>query len=372
MVHDIAPRTHPHRRAGLAVRVVIVTGSAGLVGSEAARFYAHAGHLVVGIDNDMRSQFFGAEASTRPTRDALIESLGERYLHKDTDIRDAVAVDALFSTYGSDVYAVIHTASQPSHDWAAREPSTDFGINATATLSLLEATRKHAPSAPFVFTSTNKVYGDTPNLLPFVELETRWDLPTDHPSYSGVSEAMSIDNSTHSLFGVSKAAADLLVQEYGRYFGLRTVAFRCGCITGPAHAAAKLHGFLAYLGLCFREGRPYQVIGYRGKQVRDNIASVDLVRAFDAYIASDLPGGLVLNMGGGRDNSCSVLEAIDMCARISGRTIEYDFVDTPRIGDHQWYISDLKRSRELLPDWDITESLQATITALFDPVPQRG
>jgi CDP-paratose 2-epimerase len=248
---------------------------------------------------------------------------------------------------------------------------TDFSINASATLILLEATRTHAPKAAFVFTSTNKVYGDTPNRLPFVELETRWDLPHEHPAYDGIDESMSIDDSTHSLFGVSKVAADLLVQEYGRYFGLRTAAFRCGCITGPAHAAAKLHGFLAYLVLCFKERRAYQVIGYRGKQVRDNIASVDLVRAFDAYLRSDLPGGAVFNMGGGRANSCSIVEAIDICTRISGRTLTHDYVEQPRIGDHQWYISDLTRARAELPGWDITESLEQTITTLFDPVAGR-
>ena len=353
------------------MQVVIVTGSSGLVGSEAARFFASAGSLVVGLDNDMRAHFFGADASTRPTRDALVQSLADRYIHVESDIRDAKTVDELFSTYGRDIAAVIHAASQPSHDWAAREPMTDFSINASATLILLESTRKHAPHAPFIFTSTNKVYGDTPNTLPLVELETRWDLPPGHHFYDGIDESMSIDNSTHSLFGVSKAAADLLVQEYGRYFGLRTATFRCGCITGPAHAAAKLHGFLAYLVLCFKERRPYQVIGYGGKQVRDNIASIDLVRAFDMYMRSDLAGGAVFNMGGGRANSCSIVEAIDLCTRISGRTLQQDYVDRPRIGDHQWYISNLGRARAQLPGWDVTESLEKTITSLFDPVSNR-
>ncbi len=348
--------------------VVIVTGASGLIGSEAAVCYAEAGHLVVGLDNDMRSYFFGPEASTAPTRETLKETLGDRYVDCAVDVRDRARLNQLFATYGSDVAVVVHAAGQPSHDWAAGEPETDFGINAGGTLAVLEATRLHAPAAAFVFTSTNKVYGDRPNLLPLVEGPTRWDLPPDHPLFDGVDESMSIDATTHSLFGVSKVAGDLLVQEYGRYFGMRTAAFRCGCVTGRAHAGARLHGFLAYLALFFRRRRDYEIIGYRGKQVRDNIAARDVVRAMDAYVRSGLPGGRVYNLGGGRANSCSVLEAIELCRRISGSALSYQFVDTPRRGDHQWYISDLCRARSELPDWDVTESLEQMVTAMFDPV----
>jgi CDP-paratose 2-epimerase len=346
--------------------IVVVTGSAGLIGSAAVRHYAGAGHLVVGIDNDMRARFFGPEASTAPTRDALVCELGAHYLHYHLDVRDSERIEELFSTYSSDIEVVVHAASQPSHDWAARDPRTDFDINASATLTLLEATRHYAPAAAFIFTSTNKVYGDSPNRLPFVELPTRWDLPVDHPAYDGIPESMSIDASLHSLFGVSKTSADLLVQEYGRYFGLRTVVFRCGCLTGRASAGAPLHGFLSYLVRCFRERRPYQIIGYAGKQVRDIIHSADVISVFDAYVRSGLPGGRVYNLGGGRRNSCSVLEAISMCRHMCGHSIELSMIEAPRVGDHQWYITDLSRIREDFPDWRITHSLESTVTSMLD------
>jgi CDP-paratose 2-epimerase len=258
----------------------VITGSAGLIGAESSRFFAAKGLDILGIDNDMRSQFFGPEASTAWSRRRLeAEVVG--YRHYDIDIRDQGAVAHLFSQYGRNIEVVIHTAAQPSHDWAGRAPGVDFSINAVGTLNVLEATHQNCPEAPFIFTSTNKVYGDAPNRLPLIELSTRWELPDEHPyGPCGIDESMSIDQSLHSLFGASKAAADLLVQEYGRYFGMKTACFRGGCLTGPGHSGAQLHGFLAYLVKCAVTDAPYVVLGYGGKQVRDNIHSYDLVNAF--------------------------------------------------------------------------------------------
>src|SRR6184192_4423505 len=292
----------------MKLRTIIVTGSAGLIGSETVKTFAKEAGRVVGIDNDMRAQFFGPEASTRKTRDDLIASV-RGYQHHNIDIRDRGAVTELFKQHRGTIDAVVHTASQPSHDWAAREPETDFTINANGTLNLLEAARENCPEAPFVFTSTNKVYGDTPNRLPLRELETRWEIEPGHEFEPGIPETMSIDATKHSLFGASKVAADILVQEYGRYFGIPTACFRGGCLTGPAHAGAELHSFLAYLMKCCVIGRPYRVFGYKGKQVRDNIHSFDLVETFAAFI--DEPRvAEVYNMGGGRFCNCSILEAI--------------------------------------------------------------
>src|SRR6266516_2192125 len=293
------------------MQTIIVTGSSGLIGSETAKRFAREGRRVIGIDNDMRAQFFGAEASTKATRDELVKNLPE-YEHHELDIRDAKSIGALFAKHRGKIRAVIHTAAQPSHDWAARDPQTDFGVNALGTLNLLEAAREHAPDVPFVFCSTNKVYGDTPNRLPLEELEKRLELPQDHPYYGGIDTSMSIDDSTHSLFGVSKAAADLLVQEYGRYFDMPTVCFRGGCLTGPQHAGAQLHGFLAYLMKCTVTGTPYTVFGYGGKQVRDNIHSADMVACFEAFQRAPRAGA-VYNMGGGRRSNCSMIEAIEIC-----------------------------------------------------------
>ena len=260
--------------------VVLITGASGLIGSEATRFFASQGFDVVGVDNDMRRYFFGDEGSTTWRRRMLEESV-RGYRHVDADIRDDRAMDRLFASHGDAINLVIHTAAQPSHDWAAREPITDFTVNANGTLILLEMIRRHCPEAPFIFTSTNKVYGDTPNQLPLVELDTRWSVDEAHPfSRHGIDESMSIDSSMHSVFGASKVAADVMVQEYGRYFGLKTACFRGGCLTGPGHSGAELHGFLSYLVKCAVTGRPYTVFGYKGKQVRDNIHSHDLVQAF--------------------------------------------------------------------------------------------
>jgi CDP-paratose 2-epimerase len=330
--------------------VVIVTGSAGLVGSEAARFFHEKGFDLVGIDNDMRRHFFGEGASTAWNR-ARLEADLPRYVHEDIDIRDQDAMDRVFSRYGGEVAAVIHAASQPSHDWAAREPMTDFSVNATGTLVLLEATRKHCPEACFIFTSTNKVYGDTPNQLPLVELPERWDLETTHPFYAeGIDESMSIDASTHSLFGASKAAADLLVQEYGRYFQMKTVSFRGGCITGAGHSGAELHGYLSYLMRCCMEGRPYTIFGYKGKQVRDNIHARDLVEMFWHFLQAPRSGE-VYNAGGSRAIHCSLLESIRLCEEIVGREMTTTYSDAARVGDHIWYVSDIGKFRRHYPEW---------------------
>jgi CDP-paratose 2-epimerase len=342
---------------------VVVTGAGGLIGSESARHFAELGHAVVGIDNDMRASFFGPSASTRRVTQTLSEEY-EAFENLAIDIRDGEALTNVFRDR-RDVELVVHAAAQPSHDWAARDPHADFGINATGTLNLLEATRHHAPAATFIFTSTNKVYGDRPNSLPLIELESRLDLDPTHAYYDGIDNSMSIDASLHSLFGVSKTAADLMVQEYGRYFGLRTVCFRGGCLTGPRHAGAELHGFLSYLMRCAVTGKTYSVLGYGGKQVRDNIHSADLVAAFSAYHADPRPAA-VYNIGGGRANSCSVIEAIELCEKITGADLDRVFVDEPRVGDHKWWISDLGAFERDYPDWSITRGLESTLREIYE------
>src|SRR5262245_6728197 len=304
-------------------QTVIVTGSSGLIGSETAKRFVQNALRVVGIDNDMRAHFFGPEASTRANRDELVKNLRE-YEHHEIDIRDAKAINSLFRKHRGKIRAVVHTAAQPSHDWAAREPQTDFTVNANGTLNLLEAAREICPEAPFVFVSTNKVYGDTPNRLPLRELPLRWEIAEGHEYEPGISETMSIDYTKHSLFGASKTAADILVQEYGRYFGMPTACFRGGCLTGPAHAGTELHGFLSYLMICTVTGRPYRVFGYNGKQVRDNIHSFDLVESFAEFVRAPRAGE-VYNIGGSRHSNCSMLEAIEMCEQISGKKLNWSY-----------------------------------------------
>jgi CDP-paratose 2-epimerase len=342
----------------------IITGSGGLIGSEAVRHFAREGFDVIGIDNDMRARFFGASASTRRTSEELTDEF-DNFTNLDVDIRDRDAIDGVFSKYAKSLDLVIHTAAQPSHDWAAREPHTDFGVNALGTLNLLEATRNHRPDATFVFTSTNKVYGDTPNFLPLVETDTRLELPEDHEWYGGIDTTMSIDNCTHSLFGVSKAAADLMVQEYGRYFHMPTVCFRGGCLTGPNHAGAQLHGFLAYLMRSTVAETAYTVFGYDGKQVRDNIHAHDVVTAFAAFHKAPREAA-VYNLGGGRFSNCSMLEAIALCEEISGKTLAYTVSDQARIGDHRWWISDLEAFRRDYPAWEPIYDLEATLREIHD------
>lgn len=329
--------------------VVVITGSAGLVGAEASAYFAALGFDVAGIDNGMRAAFFGRTASTRWMAAKLAREL-RGYTHYDSDIRDAAAVNRIFARYAGSIQLVIHAAAQPSHDWAATDPATDFTVNANGTSVLLEATRRHAPLAAFIYLSTNKVYGDRPNSLPLIELPTRWEIDPGHAYRRGIPESMPVDATLHSLFGVSKLAADALVQEYGRYFGMNTVCFRGGCLTGPNHAGAPLHGFLAYLMQCAVTGAPYSIFGYKQKQVRDNLHSFDLVRAFHQFFLHPRPAA-VYNLGGGRFSHCSMLEAVRMCESIAGRELNSAYVDEPRRGDHIWWVSDVSRFQADYPAW---------------------
>jgi len=335
----------------------IVTGSGGLIGSESTRHFAELGFRVIGIENDMRATLFGPEASTSRMTEELTAQYSD-FESLDMDIRDAEGVDRVFARYAPEL--VIHTAAQPSHDWAASDPQTDFGVNANGTLNLLEAHRRHVPDSPFIFTSTNKVYGDLPNALPLEELETRLELPVGHRYHEGIDSSMSIDSSMHSLFGVSKAAADLMVQEYGRYFDIPTVCFRGGCLTGPSHAGARLHGFLSYLMRCTVTGDPYTVYGYGGKQVRDNIHSHDVVRAFAEFNAAPRAAA-VYNLGGGRRSNCSMHEAIGLCEEITGRELSWELSDTARMGDHRWWVSDLAPFERDYPGWQLTHDIESTL-----------
>jgi CDP-paratose 2-epimerase len=336
--------------------IAIITGSAGLIGSEASRHFVNQGLSVIGIDNDMRKEFFGAEASTAWQRQSLERELGKQYTHFSADIRDDAAIEQVFRQYGSDIKLIVHTAAQPSHDWAARDPKKDFTVNAYGTLNLLEATRQFAPNAVFIFTSTNKVYGDRPNYLPLIEHELRWEIDPDHAYHKGIAEDMSIDNCVHSLFGASKVAADILVQEYGRYFQIKTGVFRGGCLTGPNHSGTQLHGFLAYLMKCTITNTPYQVFGYKGKQVRDNIHSHDLIQAFDHFYRAPRTGE-VYNIGGGRFSHCSMLEAIQICEKISGNKLNFNYQESNRTGDHIWYVSDLGKFESHYPAWHLTKNV---------------
>jgi CDP-paratose 2-epimerase len=342
----------------------VITGSGGLIGSESVRHFVEAGYEVIGVENDMRARFFGTEASTSSITSQLVGRYPE-FRSLDVDVRDADAVMSIFRRHGSQIELIVHAAAQPSHDWAASDPSTDFSVNAVGTLNLLEAARRHAPDATFIFTSTNKVYGDRPNELPLIELETRLDLPENHPYFNGLDTSTSIDRCLHSLFGVSKAAADLMVQEYGRYFGMPTVCFRAGCLTGPNHAGTKLHGFLSYLMRCTMTGERYTVFGHGGKQVRDNIHSADVVRAFAAFHAAPRVGA-VYNLGGGRESNCSMLEAIALCESVAGRPLEWTLTDDARVGDHRWWISDLSEFRRDYPEWELEWGLERTLGDIYE------
>jgi CDP-paratose 2-epimerase len=345
--------------------VAIITGSAGLVGSESVSYFSSLGMDVVGMDNGMRAEFFGQDASTQWVRDTLCRSI-PTYRHHDLDIRDAEAVSRVFARYGREIALIIHAAAQPSHDWAAKAPTTDFTVNANGTSVLLEATRRFSPQAVFIFMSTNKVYGDTPNFLPLVELETRWEVDRSHAyAARGVPETMSIDGTMHSLFGASKVAADVLVQEYGRYFGMHTACFRGGCLTGPNHSGTQLHGFLAYLMKCAATGTPYKVFGYKSKQVRDNIHSSDLIRAFHEFFKK--PGsGEVYNIGGGRHSNCSMREAMDLCEAITSRPVLFEYVKENRRGDHIWWISDCSRFQQQYADWNLQYDVPRILEEIFE------
>jgi len=346
------------------MKTAIITGSAGLIGSESVRFFAEKRFQIVGIDNDMRKVFFGEDASTAWNRERLKEEICG-YVHHDMDIRDKQQIERLFSEYNKDIELVIHAAAQPSHDWAARDPFTDFTVNANGTLILLEMTRKYCPDAVFIFTSTNKVYGDLPNRLPLIELGTRWEIKKDHKYFDGIDETMSIDQSKHSLFGASKVAADVLVQEYSSYFGMKTGIYRGGCLTGPSHSGAMLHGFLSYLMKCCMHGEPYTIFGYKGKQVRDNIHSYDLVNALYHFYL-DPREGEVYNIGGGRSSNCSVLEAIKLCEEITEKRLKWTYVEENRIGDHIWYISGLEKMKSHFPDWKQKYNLEKLLEEMYN------
>jgi CDP-paratose 2-epimerase len=350
--------------------VAIVTGSGGLVGSTMVKYLGAKGVAVVGIDNDRRRHFFGEEASTGWQVKNLLDTV-PGYTHEAVDIRDAQAVDRIFQRYGRNIEFILHAAAQPSHDWAASDPEEDFSINAQGTLILLEAYRRHAPEAVFIFTSTNKVYGDKVNESAAVELETRYELDPREPwAEHGVDENMSLDQNLHSLFGVSKAAADLMVQEYGRYFGLKTGVFRGGCLTGSGQSSARLHGFLGYLVRSALAGEPYTIFGYKGKQVRDNIHARDLVAAFWHFAQNPRPGE-VYNIGGGRFANVSVLEAVDKCQKLTGREMRITVSDQARRGDHRWWISDVRKFMAHYPEWSYTYDLDAILAEIYEGMRER-
>jgi CDP-paratose 2-epimerase len=352
------------------VGVAVITGASGLIGSEAAIHFGESDLEIVGIDNDMRRVFFGADASTDWSRARVQDKLGKSYVHHGVDIRDRDAVMDVFRRHRGGIDLVVHAAAQPSHDWAAREPLVDFDINAVGTLNVLEGVRLFAPEAVFIFTSTNKVYGDRPNLLPLVEQETRWEIDPAHTYANGIREDMSIDHSLHSIFGASKVAADVLVQEYGRYYGLRSACFRGGTLTGPNHSAAELHGFLAYVMRCVMTGTPYTVFGYKGKQVRDAIHSRDLIRAFDEFFREPRVAE-VYNIGGGRFSNASVIEAIELAQEIGGENLEWRYEEANRIGDHIWWIGDNGRFESQYPDWKLEYDVRRILEEIRDANSER-
>lgn len=344
---------------------ILITGAGGLIGSEAVDFFTRQGLDVVGVDNFMRGYFFGAGASTE-WRVHELERRFKNFRHIDLDIRDQEGMARLVADLASDLKYVLHAAAQPSHDWAAKEPMTDFAVNAQGTLYLLEALRRSAPEAAFAFLSTNKVYGDAPNGLPLVEGATRWEIDAGHPYHAkGIDETLTVDQSTHSVFGVSKLSADIMVQEYGRYFGMNTVAFRGGCLTGSGHSGTELHGFLAYLMQCTTTQKPYRVFGYGGKQVRDNIHSSDLVNAVWQFFQKPR-SGVVYNIGGSRFSNCSMLEAIEICQEISGNHLDWTYEAENRIGDHIWWISDISRFKADYPDYELTFGIRDILEEMHD------
>lgn len=353
------------------MKVALITGAGGLVGSEACERYVAAGYSVVALDNDFRKVFFGTDASVAWRLNQLKEKLSESINILSADIRDTNKINSIFAEYGNEIETIIHCAAQPSHDWAAKDPHLDFDVNAKGTLNLLEAFRHHSPRASFIFMSTNKVYGDTPNLLPLVELDSRWEIASDHQFFEkGINESMTIDQSTHSLFGVSKTSADLMVQEYGKYFGLNTVTLRGGCLTGPAHSGAKLHGFLAYLTKCLLTNSAYTVFGYGGKQVRDNIHSFDLISMM-LEISTDPKSGLVYNVGGGRVSNCSIIEAIAKLYDITGIRLSYKIAEENRKGDHIWWISDMTKFQSDYPNWTQKYDFSALLADICNGLDKR-
>ncbi len=329
--------------------IVIITGANGLVGSEAVSFFSKKKYKVIGIDNNLRKFFFGEDGSTSWIKRKIIRE-NKNYIHHNIDIRNSQALDKLFKRYKNNISLIIHCAAQPSHDYGKNYPKIDFNVNATGTLNLLELTKKYCPNSPFIFMSTNKVYGDNPNKLKILEKRTRYELSKKNKFYNGVNEKLSVDDCTHSFFGVSKIYADLIVQEYGRNVGLKTVCFRAGCITGPNHSAAKLHGFLSYLVKQSLLKKEYTILGYKGKQVRDNLHSFDLINCFWEYFKKPKKG-MVYNIGGGRFSNCSILEAISEIEHIAKIKIKRKFIKQNRVGDHIWYITDNKKFKKDYPNW---------------------
>jgi CDP-paratose 2-epimerase len=352
------------------MNIILVTGASGLIGSETVEFFSDKFDLVIGLDNNMREEFFGADASTLWNLQRIQDKFSN-YVHYNVDIRDSIGVEAIFEKYNNDIKLIVHTAAQPSHDWAAKDPFKDFTVNANGTLVLLEMTRRYCMEAVFIFTSTNKVYGDNPNALPLVETDLRWEISNDHPYFeNGIDEAMSIDNTKHSLFGASKLSADILVQEFGKYFGMKTGVFRGGCLTGPNHSGTQLHGFLSYLMKCNITKEHYTIFGYKGKQVRDNIHAHDLVNMFWHFYQNPR-NGEVYNAGGSRHSNCSMLEAIQLCQNITGTQMKYSYSEDNRIGDHIWWISDVNKFREHYPEWEYQYGIEDILNQIFVGVSNR-
>ena len=350
--------------------IALISGSSGLIGGESVEFFSKKFDKVIGIDNNLRSYFFGENGDTEWNKKRILEA-NSNFDSRSIDIRNIEELQIVFEEFGKDIKLIVHTAAQPSHDWAAKEPLTDFRVNAVGTINMLELTRLHCPNAVFIFTSTNKVYGDTPNFLPLVEQEKRWEIVESHPYYKdGIDEFMSIDHSKHSVFGASKVAADIMVQEYGKYFCMNTGVFRGGCLTGPNHSGAQLHGFLAYLMKCAITKDHYTIFGYQGKQVRDNIHSWDLVNMFWHFYQNPRQGE-VYNAGGGRYSNCSMQEAIELCERISGNKMNYNYAENNRIGDHIWYVSDVNKFKSHYPNWNWTFDLEQTLVEMYNNMLKR-
>ena len=344
--------------------VALITGSCGLVGSESALFFSEKGFEIVGIDNNSRRFFFGKDGDTGWIKKRLKKSI-KKYYHYNIDIRSLNSLEKVFKKYGKKISLIIHSAAQPSHDWAKTRPFIDFDINAKGTLNLLELNKRYCPETPFIFMSTNKVYGDNPNLLPLKEKKSRWEINSNHKYYKGIDESMSIDRCTHSFFGASKAYADLVVQEYGKNIGLKTACFRAGCITGPNHSGAKLHGFLSYLVKASLKKKNYTLIGYKGKQVRDNIHSEDLVECFWEFFKKP-KRGVVYNTGGGRYSNCSIIEALNLVEKFANIRIKKKFLKQNRVGDHIWYVSSMKKFKKDFPNWRQKYSTKKIIKQLIN------
>jgi CDP-paratose 2-epimerase len=347
----------------LKVKYVLITGSDGLIGSESVRYFSDLGFQILGIDNNSRKKFFGEEASVLWNRKELKKNI-KNYTHFNQDIQNNKQIDKIFKEYGKNIVLIIHAAAQPSHDWAASNPRLDYMVNSLGTLNLLEAYRKYSPEASFIFTSTNKVYGDNPNRLNLVEDKFRYKVKAGTKFEFGINEQMSIDNTLHSVFGASKTSADILVQEYGKYFELKTVSFRGGCLTGPSHSGTSLHGFLSYLMKCIMTDSKYTIYGYKGKQVRDNIHSEDLVKAFYEFYLNPT-NGEVYNIGGGIESNCSMLEAINIGEQIANKKLDYTYSDNSRIGDHIWYVSDLSKFKKDYPKWKIEKGIEIIMHEIF-------